>query len=280
MMSVFTRPYKPYGYWTSINNQRMNYWGGASEGSQRCACSLSSSQECVSPNVRCNCDVGDETRELTDSGFITQKEHLPIIKVNFGDTGTWENINDTSNSFLVKNSKYAKYKIGHLICDGDRLFDNAITFRKIDSGLATDFFDGEYVSNYLANFDSEKITIDLKFEFKTSKTFGILISTNGPSGDFLEIRLQSKNEINFSYNSGKGVQVLSIITPYDLNDRNWHLVQIERNRKESVLTLDRFSKVNILKRVTNKKNLNDLFFKFFIKNRFITKTKSHLGHFI
>jgi len=225
----------------------MNYWGGASEGSQRCACSLSSSQECVSPNVRCNCDVGDETRELTDSGFITQKEHLPIIKVNFGDTGTLERINDTSNSFLVKNSKYAKYKIGHLICDGDRLFDNAITFRKIDSGLVTDFFDGEYVSNYLANFDSEKITIDLKFEFKTSKTFGILISTNGPSGDFLEIRLQSKNEINFSYNSGKGVQVLSIITPYDLNDRNWHLVQIERNRKESVLTLDRFSKVNIRK---------------------------------
>lgn len=223
----------------------MNYWGGGSE-DQRCACSISSSQECVRPNLRCNCDSGDDTRELTDSGFITQKEHLPIVKVNFGDTGSLTSIDDPTSNVVVKNSKYAKYKVGHLVCEGDKLYDNTITFRKIDSGIVTDFFDGEYVSNYLANFDSEKVTIDLRFEFKTAKTTGILMATNGPSGDFLEIRLQSKNEINFSYNSGKGVQVLSIITPYDLNDRSWHLVQIERNRKESVLTLDRFSKVNKL----------------------------------
>ena len=217
----------------------MDYWGGAEIGTQRCGCSLSSSHQCISPNVRCNCDIGDETRENTDSGFITQKEHLPILKVNFGDTGE---INNERNARST--TKYAKYTIGPMMCDGDRFYDNAITFRKIDSGVVTSFFDKDYVSHYIDDFDSEKITVDVRFEFKTAKPFGILAATNGPSGDFLEIKLLSKNEINFSYNSGKGVQVLNIVTPYDLNDRNWHLVQIERNRKESVLTLDRFTKVD------------------------------------
>lgn len=238
------RPFKPYGYWTSIHNQKMDYWGDSELGTSRCGCSLS--QECVSPSVRCNCDLGDETREHKDEGFITQKEHLPIIKVNFGDTGLLPSINNQiSDNLNVKTSKYGKYTIGDFTCEGDKLYDNAITFRKIDTGLVTNFFDSEYVTNYLNNFNSEKVTIDLRFEFKTAKQFGILVATNGPTGDFLEIRLQSKNEINFSYNSGKGVQVINIVTSYDLNDRNWHLVQIERNRKESVLTLDRFSKVII-----------------------------------
>ena len=40
------------------------------------------------------------------------------------------------------------------------------------------------------------------------------------------------------------MQAISILTPYELTDRNWHLVQIERNRKETVLVLDKFSKAN------------------------------------
>ena len=38
-------------------------------------------------NKRCNCDANDGGITTTDEGFLTDKNLLPVIKMNFGDTG-------------------------------------------------------------------------------------------------------------------------------------------------------------------------------------------------
>jgi len=61
----------------------MKYWGGAS-GSGKCACGMTNS--CAEPRYGCNCDQNDYVwRE--DSGLLTDKTHLPVKQLRFGDTG-------------------------------------------------------------------------------------------------------------------------------------------------------------------------------------------------
>jgi len=63
----------------------MNYWGGASPGSgeQICACGMNNS--CARTGSVCNCDKNDNAwRE--DSGLLTNKTHLPVKQLRFGDT--------------------------------------------------------------------------------------------------------------------------------------------------------------------------------------------------
>jgi len=62
----------------------MTYWGGASPGSGKCACGMTNS--CADPSYGCNCDKNHyEWRE--DSGLLTDKTHLPLKQLRFGDTG-------------------------------------------------------------------------------------------------------------------------------------------------------------------------------------------------
>ena len=71
------------GFWMSRNGVKMTYWGGATYGSG-CACGMTNS--CAKPSRLCNCDKNDNTwRE--DSGFLTDKSHLPVSQLSFGDTG-------------------------------------------------------------------------------------------------------------------------------------------------------------------------------------------------
>ena len=72
-----------YGWWVSRDSTKMTYWGGAS-GSGKCACGMTSS--CANPSYGCNCDANDYVwRE--DSGLLTDKTHLPVRQLRFGDTG-------------------------------------------------------------------------------------------------------------------------------------------------------------------------------------------------
>ena len=71
-----------YGWWVSRDSQRMTYWGGASPGSGKCACGMTNS--CADPRYGCNCDKNDKVwRE--DSGLLTEKTHLPVKQLRFGD---------------------------------------------------------------------------------------------------------------------------------------------------------------------------------------------------
>ncbi|CAB4032821.1 Hypothetical predicted protein [Paramuricea clavata] len=72
-----------YGWWVSRQGTQMNYWGGAAVNSVKCACGMTN----TCPGGRkCNCDVNDSTwRE--DSGYLTDKNTLPVSELRFGDTG-------------------------------------------------------------------------------------------------------------------------------------------------------------------------------------------------
>ena len=65
------------GWWLSRDLVQMTYRGGAGPADYRkCACGVTNT--CAVPKRGCNCDKNDKVwRE--DSGFLTEKSHLPVI---------------------------------------------------------------------------------------------------------------------------------------------------------------------------------------------------------
>jgi contactin associated protein-like 2 len=212
-------PAQPFGWWVGRTNQPMYYWGGSEDGIRKCRCGVN--QECDFPGVYCNCDRGDPVFERHDDGLLKNKAHLPLYQIFLGDTGD------------VAENRYAKYSVGALVCEGDRLYDNTVTFRKHDSVLE------------VPEFDQVTMAGDIRFQFKTRSVSGIFIQKIGNlTGDLLEVKLLTPREIAFRYSAGSGVEVISIATPFDLNDNEWHTVQIERNRKEARMNVDSISAGN------------------------------------
>ena len=75
---------KIFGWWVSRDGNKMTYWDGANATYKGCACSITNS--CAKPSKLCNCDKNDrEWRE--DSGLLTNKRHIPVTQLRFGDTG-------------------------------------------------------------------------------------------------------------------------------------------------------------------------------------------------
>ncbi|KAL9975067.1 hypothetical protein ACROYT_G012183 [Oculina patagonica] len=75
--------YGVYAWWVSRDSSKMTYWGGASPSSGKCACGMTNS--CDNLSYGCNCDKNDRVwRE--DSGLLTEKTHLPVKQLRFGDT--------------------------------------------------------------------------------------------------------------------------------------------------------------------------------------------------
>ncbi|CAF1408646.1 unnamed protein product [Adineta ricciae] len=215
-------PNPPFGWWVGRTNQSMDYWGGSEVGTGKCSCGLD--MTCANPNLFCNCDSQMAT-ELKDAGYLTRKEFLPVLRVEFGDTGP------------PGSDQYGRYQVGRLQCEGDLLYDNTITFRKADAIITVPPFEA-------------KVAGDIRFQFKTgfdSATFGsaIIVQNIGyEDGDLIEIRLQAPREIAFRYSVGRGTNIITIRSPYDFNDNDWHTIQIEINRQEARLTVDSLSAAN------------------------------------
>ena len=72
-----------YGWWVSRQGQRMNYWGGAAVDSGKCACGMTNS---CAGGGNCNCDANDRVWRV-DSGYLTDKNTLPVTALRLGDTG-------------------------------------------------------------------------------------------------------------------------------------------------------------------------------------------------
>ena len=73
-----------YASWVSRDGVKMNYWGGASPGSGKCACGMT--QTCHTPSRVCNCNSNDNVWRF-DEGYLTDRNVLPVSKLYFGDTG-------------------------------------------------------------------------------------------------------------------------------------------------------------------------------------------------
>lgn len=84
-----------------------------------------------------------DTEWQEDSGEIREKENLPVKAVRFGDTGT------------PLDEKQGRYTLGPLMCEGDDLFNNVVTFRVTDSTINLPSFDMGHSG-------------DVYFEFKTT----------------------------------------------------------------------------------------------------------------
>ena len=72
------------GWWVSRDGVKMKYWGGAVNMEGYCACGVT--QTCVDGKWQCNCDANQEAWRQ-DSGLLTEKAHLPVSQLRFGDTG-------------------------------------------------------------------------------------------------------------------------------------------------------------------------------------------------
>ena len=71
------------GWWVSRQEgSYMNYWGGAAVNSGKCACGMTNS---CARGQACNCDANERTWRQ-DSGYLTDKNTLPVSELRFGDT--------------------------------------------------------------------------------------------------------------------------------------------------------------------------------------------------
>lgn len=82
LMQRSTETGTTYGWWETIDGDRVESWGGAPFNSSMCACGVR--RRCVNPQRPCNCDAN---KKSSDEGFIMDKQYLPVSDVRLGDTG-------------------------------------------------------------------------------------------------------------------------------------------------------------------------------------------------
>lgn len=208
--------FRPFGWWLSRQNQMMDYWAGALKGSRKCQCGIVGN--CVDPTKWCNCDANTYDW-LEDSGEIKDKEYLPVRGLRFGDTGT------------ALDEKQAKYTLGPLICEGDDLFNNVVTFRITDATINLPRFDMGHSG-------------DIYLEFKTTQENAVIFHATGHT-DYIKLSIIDGNKLKFQYKAGSGPLSVDVLTSYPLNDNNWHSVSVERNRKEARLVVDGATKSEV-----------------------------------
>uniref|UniRef100_A0A672JUY4 Contactin associated protein like 3 n=1 Tax=Salarias fasciatus TaxID=181472 RepID=A0A672JUY4_SALFA len=199
----------PFSWWLGGPGpgRVQTYWGGAQPGSQQCACGLQG--DCVDPEHYCNCDA-DRMEWTEDSGLLTHKPSLPVRSLVLGD--------------VQRPGSEAAYRVGPLLCRGDRNFWNAAFFDKETSYLHFPTFHGE-------------LSADISFLFKTTASFGVFLENLGIK-DFIRIELSSSTQVIFSFDVGNGPLEVRVESSVPLNDNRWHRVRAERNVKEATLRLD------------------------------------------
>ncbi|XP_023384320.1 contactin-associated protein-like 4 isoform X5 [Pteropus vampyrus] len=200
----------PLSWWVGRTNETQTYWGGSLPDPPKCACGLEGN--CIDSQYYCNCDA-DRNEWMNDTGFLSYKEHLPVTKIVITDTG--------------RPHSEAAYKLGPLLCLGDKSFWNSASFNTEASYLHFPTFHGE-------------LSADVSFFFKTTASSGVFLENLGIT-DFIRIELRSPAVVTFSFDVGNGPFEISVQSPTHFNDNQWHHVRVERNMKEASLQVDQLS---------------------------------------
>ncbi|XP_055408650.1 contactin-associated protein-like 4 isoform X5 [Bubalus kerabau] len=200
----------PLSWWVGRTNETQTYWGGSLPAPHQCSCGLEGS--CADSQYRCNCDAGRD-EWTNDTGFLSYKEHLPVTRIVITDTG--------------RPHSEAAYKLGPLLCRGDKLFWNSASFNTEASYLHFPTFHGE-------------LSADVSFFFKTTASSGVFLENLGIT-DFIRIELHSPAVVTFSFDVGNGPFEISVQSPTHFNDNQWHHVRVERNMKEASVRVDQLS---------------------------------------
>ncbi|XP_068093802.1 contactin-associated protein-like 4 isoform X2 [Hyperolius riggenbachi] len=196
-----------FSWWVGRTNHTYSYWSGSSPEAKKCACGLQGN--CIDSQHYCNCDA-DQDEWSNDTGSLSNKDHLPVTQIVITDT-------DRPHS-------EAAYKLGPLLCWGDRSFWNAASFNTVLSYLHFPTFDGE-------------LSADVSFFFKTASPSGLFLENLGIK-DFIRIELESARDVVFSFDVGNGPIEVRVHSPNPLNDSQWHFVKAERNILEASLQVD------------------------------------------
>lgn len=207
----------------------MDYWGGSLPGTRKCKCGLYGN--CHDPKKWCNCDSG-ANELLVDEGDITQLDYLPVRQVHVGDTGLTSSASFSTSigniaSPAASSERYGIFTLGPLICDGDKMFDDVVTFRYSDATIDIPLS---------ANFAQAS---DIYLQFKTTAEYGVLFHATGPD-DFIKLAIVDGRTIQFSYKIGRGSRQVSVEAASRLNDDHWHSVLVEKNKKEARLVIGKF----------------------------------------
>ncbi|XP_066260020.1 neurexin-4 isoform X2 [Euwallacea similis] len=208
--------FQPFSWWVSRKNQKMDYWGGGLPGSRKCECGVMGT--CNDPTKWCNCD-GDANYWLVDAGELSEKDDLPVKQLRFGDTGS------------ALDEREARYTLGPLVCRGDDLFDNVVTFRIADATIDIPQFDMGHNG-------------DIYFEFRTAIENAVLFHAKGPI-DYIKLTIVNGNQLQFQYQAGSGPIAVIAEVSYKLSDDQWHTVSVERNRKEAMIVVDGSQKAQV-----------------------------------
>uniref|UniRef100_A0A8C8ZDR4 Contactin associated protein family member 4 n=1 Tax=Prolemur simus TaxID=1328070 RepID=A0A8C8ZDR4_PROSS len=200
----------PLSWWIGRTNETQTYWGGPLPDSQKCTCGLEGN--CIDSQYYCNCDA-DRNEWTNDTGLLSYKEHLPVTKIVITDTG--------------RPHSEAAYKLGPLLCRGDRSFWNSASFDTEASYLHFPTFHGE-------------LSADVSFFFKTTASSGVFLENLGIT-DFIRIELRSPTIVTFSFDVGNGPFEISVQSPTHFNDNQWHHVRVERNMKEASIQVDQLT---------------------------------------
>eukprot|EP00795_Rhopilema_esculentum_P013222 gene13222-4040_t len=83
------------------NAQKLSYWGGGPANGTGCACGISNS--CINPSRKCNCDYNDNNSVQMDTGYVVEKDALPLTGIALGDT-------------MSRDVEVVKYTVGPLRC--------------------------------------------------------------------------------------------------------------------------------------------------------------------
>lgn len=141
-----------------------------------------------------------------------EKEDLPVKRLHFGDTGS------------ALDNKEGRYTLGPLICQGDDLFNNVVTFKVEDATINLPTFDMGHSG-------------DIYFEFRTASESAVIFHSKGPT-DYIKLSIVNGNQLQFQYQAGSGPMAVIRETSYKLADDRWHSVSVERNRKEAMIIVD------------------------------------------
>ncbi|XP_049470401.1 contactin-associated protein-like 4 [Panthera uncia] len=197
----------PLSWWVGRSQETHAYWGGSVPDAHKCACGSAGS--CIDPEYHCNCDA-DWDQWTNDTGVLSHKEHLPVTRIVVTDA--------------ARPGSAAAYKLGPLLCQGDRSFWNSASFHTETSYL------------HFPTFHAE-LSADVSFFFKTRASSGVFLENLGIT-DFISLELRSPMEVAFSFDVGNGPCEVTVQAPAPLNDGRWHLVRAERNTKEAWLQVD------------------------------------------
>ncbi|KAL1784432.1 contactin-associated protein-like 3 [Sigmodon hispidus] len=209
--SVSTGPENTDGtslsWWGGRINETYTYWGGSLSGAQKCTCGLEGN--CIDSHYHCSCEA-DRHEWTSDIIVLSHKEYLPVTEMVVTET-------------RQQHSEVA-YKLGPLLCQGDKTFWNSASFNTEASYLHFPTFHGE-------------LTADVYFLFKTTISSGVFMENLGVT-DFIRVELRAPTEVTFSFDVGNGPCELTVQSPTPFNDNRWHHVRAERNIKGASLQVD------------------------------------------